>query len=219
MPNKNRFLIIGSVVLFLCTIFMVAFKLYRDSETSRLGFIAEKDFKTFVPEYSVKIGTSTPKIYLVEFLDPECESCRYFYPQVKKILEDYSQDVQLVIRYAPFHTNSTFAIKILEAARKQNRYLETLETLFEHQPEWGSHHHPNPNLIWSYLPGLGLDVEKIKADMNDPEIERMIQQEIRDLEKLSVRGTPTFFVNGKPLESFGVEQLRTKINAELKALE
>src|SRR5690606_22881454 len=72
--------------------------------------------------HSVTFGPSDAKVTLVEFLDPECESCRAFFPFVKQLLDEYKNDLRLVIRYAPFHPNATQAIKIMEAARKQDKY-------------------------------------------------------------------------------------------------
>lgn len=212
----NKPIIITATVAILIAVFVVAAKMYSSKEEARLSFMAQEDFSKFVPDYAPRLGTSTPKVYLVEFLDPECESCREFYPYVKMILEEHKDSVQLVVRYAPFHGNSKFVIKILEAARKQGKYWEALETLFRFQPQWGSHHHPRPELVWNYLPDAGVDVEKIKQDMNDPQIDEMIAKEIADGQALGVRGTPSFFVNGKPLERFGVEPLRELINQALK---
>src|SRR5690606_2620613 len=118
--------------------------------------------------------------YLVEFLDPECESCRAFHPLVKMLMSEFEGKIQLVIRYAPFHGNSRLVIRILEAARLQGKYWETLEVLFQYQPQWGSHHHPRPDLIWKYLPEAGVDVNRIREDMHNPEIEAMIEKEIKD---------------------------------------
>lgn len=210
-------LIIGSVALLLA-FFLIGVKLYQKQEAERLGFVAKADFSKFVPDYAPKLGPKDAPVYLVEFLDPECESCREFYPYVKMIMDEHPGKVQLVIRYAPFHGNSRMIIKILEAARKQNRYWETLEVLFRYQPYWGSHHDPRPDLVWKYLPEAGVDTAKIQEDMKDPAIEQMIEQEMRDLQDLGVRGTPTFFVNGRPLESFGVEQLRALVKQTVEQL-
>lgn len=213
---KNKIIIITVAVVVLIAGFLAATKLYKSQESERVSGIAQENFEKLVPEYAPKLGPSNPDVYLVEFLDPECESCRQFYPYVKMILEENPGRVQLVVRYAPFHPNSRYAIKILEAARKQGKYWETLEVIFQHQPEWGSHHNPRPELIWNYLPQVGLDLEKVQADMKDPAIEEMIEKEVKDLTDLGVRGTPQFFVNGKPLETFGLEPLRELIRSELE---
>lgn len=209
MKNKMS-LIIGTVALVIA-FFLIGVKIYKNQEAERLGFMAKENFEAFVPEYAPRLGAPDAKVYLVEFLDPECESCREFYPFVKMIMDEHPGKVQLVVRYAPFHGNSKFIIKVLEASRKQGKYWEALETLFRYQPYWGSHHHPQPELVWKYLPEAGVNIEQVRADMNDPAIDSMIEKEVKAVQTLGVRGTPTFFVNGKPLESFGVEQLRTLV--------
>ncbi|MCP3676215.1 MAG: thioredoxin domain-containing protein, partial [Deltaproteobacteria bacterium] len=108
-------------------------------------------------------------------------------------------------------------VKMLEAARKQGKFWEALEIMFNSQPYWASHHNPQPQLLWQYLPQAGLNMEQIKIDMNDPEIERVIQQDLADAKTLNVRKTPEFFVNGRPLPSFGYNQLKELVEAELKA--
>jgi protein-disulfide isomerase len=131
-------------------------------------------------------------------------------------MQEYQGKIQLVLRYAAFHGDSIFAIKILEAARKQNRYWEVLEVLYEHQPEWGSHHNPQPDLVWNYLAQAGVDVQKLQADLNHPETQRIIEQDTKDGQKLNVRMTPSFFINGKALQNFGADFLRQAINEALQ---
>lgn len=205
------FLILGSVAG-LMMIFFIATKLYQKKETE----VTKTQTTNLVREHSPRLGRAGAPVQVVEFLDPECESCRAFHPYTKMLLEEFQGKVELVVRYAPFHHNSIFVIQILEAARKQNRYWETLELLFQHQPEWGSHHHPRPELIWNYLPELGLNVEQIKQDMNDPAIMEMIQQEIADGKSLGVRATPTFFINGEELREFSYEGLKRQVQTALE---
>jgi protein-disulfide isomerase len=212
---KNKIILIVVVFFTLISLFFIGRTFYQQNKTEEAASLAQRDFKKFVPDYAPKLGTSTPEVYLIEFLDPECESCREFYPYVKMLLEEFDGRIQLVVRYAPFHPNSVMVIKILEAARKQGKYWETLETLFRYQPQWGSHHDPKPDLIWNYLPEAGVDIARIKSDMNDPEIEKMIENEKRDLQDLGVKATPQFFVNGEPLQVFGVEPLRDLIKQKL----
>ncbi|WPU66870.1 DsbA family protein [Peredibacter starrii] len=214
---KNKIMIVLIALMSLAIVFMVGTKLYKGQEQERLSFMAKSDFSTFVRDYSPRLGRADAKVYVVEFLDPECESCREFYSSVKMLLQEYEGKIQLVVRYAPFHGNSIFIIKILEAARKQNRYWETLETLFRYQPEWGNHHHPRPELVWNYLPEAGVNVEQIKKDMEDPAIQSMIEQEIADGRALNVQATPTFFVNGRPLERFGYEGLKDLVESTIRA--
>lgn len=215
---KNKIVLISLSVIVLTGVFVGASQLYKSSEQERIDFLAKENSDLFVREYSPVKGDGHAEIYVTEFLDPECESCRGISSFVNQLMEDYKGKIKLVIRYAPFHQNSRFAIKVLEAARVQGKYWETLDLLFRHQPEWGDHHNPRPELIWTYLPTIGLDIEKLKKDMENPKIDQIIEQDLKDLQQLGVKGTPTFFVNGKPLENFGGSYLREAIEREVQKL-
>jgi len=106
-------------------------------------------------------------------------------------------------------------VKILEAARKQGKFWETLETMYNTQDYWASHHNPRPKLVWRFLPDTGLDLEKIRKDMNNPDIEKLIKQDLADAKTLNVRKSPGFFVNGKPLSRFGYRQLQELVESEI----
>ena len=216
MNNKN-YLYIGTTALVL-GLFLLGAKFYKDSQKDKLSFLAKEQQELFIRDYSPRFGNKDAKVFLIEFLDPECESCRMLYPHVKNLIKEYEGKVQLVVRYAPFHGNSKIAVAALEAAKKQNLYWESLGLLFERQPEWGSHHHPRIDLIFDFLPAIGIDVDQLKLDMRDPKINKIIDQDIADLKQLGVRATPTFFVNGKTPEAFGFNHLKNLIDEEIKRL-
>jgi protein-disulfide isomerase len=178
--------------------------------------MAQKNASTFIREHSQTLGSDDAKVYLVEFSDPACETCSAFHPLVKKLMADNPGKIKLVVRYAPFHDGADYMVKILEAARKQGKYWETLEVMFKTQRYWASHRNPQPQRIWKFLPRAGLDLEKIRNDMNDPEIEKIIQQDLADAKTLKVKKTPGFFVNGKPLPSFGHKQLQELVESEIR---
>lgn len=213
--NSKKVIIISLTLSLLIGMFLLAAKYYEKGEAERVGSIAQEDSHIFVPEHAVRKGNPDAPVTIVEFFDPECESCREFHPYMHSIMSDFEGKVQLVMRYAPFHQNSAFAIKILEAARKQGKYWEALEILFQHQPEWGSHHNPQPELIWNYLPRLGINVDEVKKTMDDPSIQRIIEQDIKDGQELGVKGTPTFFVNGQQVQEYGPDALRNAVENAL----
>ena len=191
--------------------------MYKTGEAEKVSAIAQDDFRIFVPEHAIRKGNPDAKVTVVEFFDPECESCRKFHPLMQSIMADYEGKIQLVMRYATFHQNSAFAIKILEASRKQEKYWEALEILFQHQPEWGDHHNPRPELLWNFLPRLGINIDEVKKHMEDKSIQDIIVQDTKDGQELGVKSTPTFFVNGKQVMEFGPEHLRAAIDVALSA--
>jgi protein-disulfide isomerase len=204
---KNKSLFIGIAVVVLIGSYFLGNYIFKQQQNENLALLGQENAELFVRDYSPRMGSSKPKVLLIEFLDPECESCRAFYPYVKQIMKDHMEDVQLIVRYI---------IKVLEASRKQNKYWEVLEILFRYQPEWGNHHNPNPELIWTYLPMVGIDIAKIKEDMKNPEFDKIIAQDKADGELLKVRATPSFFINGKPLTEFGYQPLLNMIKTELE---
>lgn len=213
MKSKKNLVLITAAALVLS--FVLGVFAYNSYQERQRDFLAQENFDVFVRDYSPTMGAQDPKVFLVEFLDPECESCRRFAPFVKQLMVKYKNEVQLVIRYAPFHGNSEFAASVLEASREQGKYWEVLDLLFRYQPQWGNHHNPQPELIWNYLPEVGVNTDQLRVDMKDPKVAQRIEQDIKDGRKLGVKATPSFFINGKALERFGKDSLEAAIKKEL----
>jgi len=213
---KKQIIVLFSSI-FLILLFTLGVYIYKSQQAKKIGFMARENASIFVREYSQTLGRDDAKVYLVEFSDPACETCSAFYPFVKKLMVVNPGKIKLVVRYAPFHDGADYFVKILEAARKQGKYWETLEVMYKTQRHWASHHNPQPQLIWKFLPSAGLDLEKIRNDMNAPEIEKLIKQDLADAKTLNVRKTPGFFVNGKPLQRFGRRQLKELVESEIRA--
>ncbi|MBL8361492.1 MAG: thioredoxin domain-containing protein, partial [Rubrivivax sp.] len=169
-----------------------------------------------VRPHSPIFGNPAAKVTIVEFFDPSCETCRAFYPIVKRMVNASFGQVRLVVRYAPLHQGSDTAVKILEAARQQGKYWEALERTLAAQPQWAAHDRPNPQMIWDFIGDIGLDMAKARADANGPAVDQMLRQDIADMQALKVDRTPGFFVNGTPLREFGEAQLKALVEQELK---
>ena len=212
-----RFLVFGTACSVLAIAFVLGSYVYKGQQLKKLDFMAKENASTFVRGHSQTLGSDDAKVYIVEFMDPACETCAAFSPFVKQIMRAYPGKIKLVIRYAPFHDGTDYFVKILEAAKKQGKYWETLNVMYKSQPYWASHSNPQPQRIWEFLPRAGLDIEKIRKDMNDPAIEKIIRQDIADAHTLNVRKTPGFFVNGKPLQAFGYKQLGNLVVSEIEA--
>jgi protein-disulfide isomerase len=112
-----------------------------------------------------------------------------------------------MMRYAPLHTGSDKVVGMLEAAHRQGKYWQALELLFSNQRRWIVNHVSQPMRARSILNGLAMDHKKLDTDINHPEVVFAIQQDVADGQALGIRATPEFFVNGKPMPSFGYQQL------------
>ena len=213
--KKKYVVFISSVLLVL--VFFVGVQIYKRQQMKNYGFLAANNATLFIREYSPTLGDDDAKVYLIKFTDPACETCRAFHPYVKQLMDAHPGKIKLVIRYNPLHEGADYPVKILEAARKQGKFWETMEILYRTQGHWTRHHVVQPDKIWRILPMAGLDIEKIRKDMNDPTIQKRIDQDLADAKVLGATKTPGFFVNGKPLTTFGLSQLRQLVESEIRA--
>jgi protein-disulfide isomerase len=211
-----RIVVIGGIIITTFALLAVHYHRSQNREREQVAELAKKARDSvFVRPHSRSLGPPDAKVTVVEFLDPECESCRAMYPMVKQLLGQYGDRVRLVVRYMPFHANSIYAAGVLEAAGEQGRYWEMLEILFQYQPEWGSHHAPRPDLIPGYARQIGLDMDAVDRFLRAGGHRAIVEIDAADGRRLQVTGTPTFFVNGRLLENLGYDPLRALIEEEL----
>jgi protein-disulfide isomerase len=210
-----KYALIGVTCVILAFAFVVGSNYYKEQQVEKYGFMAANNAELFVRDHSQTLGSDDAKVYLVEFMDPACETCAAFAPFVKKIMDANPGKIKLVLRYAPFHDGADNFVKIAEAAGKQGKYWETLDLMFKTQSIWASHGNWQPEKLWDLLPRAGVDVEQIRKDMHSPEIAKIIEQDMADVKALNVQKTPGYFVNGKPLQTFGYRQLQNLIQTEL----
>lgn len=189
---------------------------YKNKQHEARAKLAQESDSVFNRAHSPVYGSPTAKVRIVEFFDPACETCRAFYPLVKKLVDDQQGKVQLAVRYAAFHQGSDQAVKILEAARLQGLFWPVTEAVLKDQPRWADHGGPQPELIWSIVDNTGLNIRKAKDDAAAPEAQANLDRDMADAKALNVTQTPGFFVNGKPLTDFGYQQLKALVDDEVK---
>lgn len=210
--NKRVTVLVLAVLLGLG--FVGAAMYYSQAQAPEQASVAAPAQTSLVRFHSPVIGTSNAPVTIVEFFDPSCEACRAFFPLVKKLIADNPDDVRLVLRYVLFHEGSETAARILETARKQGIYPQVLEAVMASQPQW--HDDPQVAKAWEAAQQAGLDIDKAKADLMSADITSTLDKDAADAKAIGIRQTPTFFVNGKSLPSFGGEQLVNLVEAEIK---
>lgn len=213
---KKSHIVTASIVA-LGLLFVIAAYFYNTQQTETRNNMATEHANALAPFHAMTKGNPKAKVTIVEFMDPACGTCKQFHPVLKELLKQYPDKIQIVVRYAPFHPGSDQMVAILEAVREQGKFWDVLDIMFETQEAWAINHQARPELFWPYLKGYGYDIERIKKDMNDPKIAKIIEQDLADGELLGADKTPTFFVNGKPLPSFGFNQFMTLVQSELAA--
>jgi len=206
------------IALLLMVIAFVAAALFHDSgQKQAQSERATNNSAALIKDYSVKTGNPAAKVTIVEFMDPACGTCAQFHPFVKQLIQQHNGKVNLVVRYLPFHQGSDKMVGMLEAARKQDKFWEVLELMFASQTQWTINHVAQPDTFLGFIEQAGVDIARIKQEMNDPATTKIIQQDMADGKLLGADKTPSFFVNGKPPSSFGYKQLQTLVESEVSA--
>ena len=215
---KNKSIVLSVLLVGLAVFAAAVWYQSRPAPVAQVEPFQPEIAETLIRSYSPVLGPEEAPVTIVEFFDPACEACRAFHPIVKSILAEHDGAVRVVLRYTPFHgEGSEEAIRVLEAARMQGVFEPVLEALLEYQPRWASHGAPAPGLILGIAEQAGLDAEAAKAQMMAPQTVGVLNQDRADVEAVGVRQTPTFFVNGKPLDPFGADELRALVAAEVAA--
>jgi protein-disulfide isomerase len=212
----NRSSIVAAAVGVLVIALVAATILYKDDNSqSAQGEDAGRQ-AALASEHSPALGDPGAKVHIVEFLDPACGTCALFFPMVKQWMAEVPGEIRLSVRHVAFHSGSEYAVRILEASRKQDKYWQTLEALLMSQRQWVQNHTVQPDRIGPAIAGVGLNMEQLTADMNTVEVMQHIEKDKKDSIVLKVSATPEYFVNGRPLPGFGQQQLADLIREELR---
>lgn len=212
--NRKKTAVIALLIVVVAAFFFGMQAYQRNARTVQEQAAAQQSDR-LVRMHSPVLGPQNAPVTIVEFLDPACETCRAFYPLVKQLMAQYPEDVRLVVRYAPFHQGSDQVIKLLEASKAQGKYWPVLEGVLAAQPQWADHGSPNIELAYKAAEQAGLDLQKGLADAAAPTVDAVLRQDVEDLTALGVSKTPTFFVNGRALPSFGEAQLKALVAEEV----
>lgn len=214
LMNRRKVFIVAMVALLLA--FVSATLFYRSEQARSSQLAAAKNQPALASAQSPSFGKPGAQVHIVEFFDPACETCAFFFPHVKQLMSANPDRIRLSLRHVPFHPGSDLVVRILEAARNQDRYLPLLEALYASQDRWVVNHVVQPDRVWAALGGVGLDLERLRNDMNAPELAQRMAQDMADARVLGVTKTPEFFVNGRPLPRFGLDEFRNLVAEELR---
>ena len=226
--------ILGGIAIAVVLVALVGARFYRNSapvtsvpandNSSWSSIKSWTENEAFIRDDSPTLGPKDAKVTIIEFIDPECESCAAFHPIVKKVLKEYEGKVRFVVRYMPLHPNSLTAATFIEAAGEQGKYWEAKDYLLKKQPEWGTRHgvghsapQPDVNALFKqYAKDLGLNLDQMNAVFSENKYKSKVERDQKDGATLGVRQTPTFFINGVKLMRLDEASLKYMIDAGLK---
>lgn len=134
------------------------------------------------------IGNPDASVTVVEFFDYQCPYCKRMAQDLAEIAAE-DPDVKIVFKEFPvFGRESTLATRAALASEKQGKYLEF------HLAVMGLRGAPSENAIFRIASRLGMDLERLRRDMQAPSIDNQIQINLQLARQVGVRGTPAFIV-------------------------
>jgi protein-disulfide isomerase len=188
----------------------------RSIEPGTAPLPSHQFFKLTAPLSAVDhvLGPEHAPVTVVEYADFECPNCKQVAAAVKLLLERFAERVRFAFRHFPVeetHPHALMAAQAAECAGAQGPFWPMHDLLFENQL------HLKTNQLHGYAERLRLDMARYTAEMDDQVYLQRIREHQQSGRDSGVRGTPTFFVNGKIQDvSFGIHALFDAVDALLK---
>ena len=194
MTGENKFLIgigIITAILLIAGVFFFS-KNQPPPENSNQTI----DQNTVLANATHTIGDQNAPLNIVEFGDFQCPACAQAEPILKKVLGQNDEKIYFVFRHYPLstHKNARIAAQAAEAASIQEKFWEMHDLIYENQKEWSDSGNAE-EIFFRYAEQIGLDKSKFKDDID--KTTTTINDDYALGNKVGVKSTPTFFINGK----------------------
>ena len=161
-------------------------------------------------------GSGKSGVTLVEYGDYQCPYCEQYYPVVKQIAAQFNDQIKVQFRNYPLiniHQNAFAGARAAEAAALQGKFWEMHDLLYSNQQQWSEASNPS-QYFQQYAKQLGLNVDQFNKDYSSNKVNDAINADRAAGDKLSVQGTPTFFLNGKQIQ---IKADASAFEAQIKA--
>ncbi len=157
-------------------------------------------------------GSEDAPVLIVEFGDFRCRHCKTMLPVLDRVRSAYPERVRIAYMHLPVvsQTSARAAIAAV-AAQRQGAFWPMHDRLFALQVETLTE-----ALLLAHVRDLGLDPQRFSADLRSPEVEELVRADLAEANRIGIRGTPAFFVNGRYLPGAqSYESLARAIEREL----
>lgn len=157
-------------------------------------------------------GAARPLVHIVEFSDFDCGYCARAFRTVNAVIESYGDDVGLSYRHFPLGSTTKLVAEAAEAAAAQGKFWAFHDAVFTNPGDTGR------AALERHAAAIGLDLAKFKRDLDGRRHAHRVSVDAAAGGALGVTGTPTFFINGRPMVGAPTERaLRAVLDQELAA--
>ncbi len=185
----------------------------------RSGALEPKSVPDPLREGDHVLGNPGAKNTFVAYEDFQCPACAAS-ESVTKAIPTELPDTKFIFRYFPLtqiHQNSVASAFAAEAAGEQGKFWEMKAALFENQEAWSLLSNPLETFL-QYAQSVGVpDVAKFQTDMTSGKYKERVERDLTESLSLDLPGTPSFFFNGKRVESGNLASIKQQAQAILAA--
>jgi protein-disulfide isomerase len=175
-------------------------------QAAHQGAIAE--LHSYVDSISEDFVQGNPKAEttVVEFFDYRCPYCKAVAPRVDEVVAD-DKGLRIVLMEFPvLGPDSVFASRAAIASRAQGKYMAFHKSMMSHKGNL------DQDTVLELAKEVGLDLDRLKADMQSPEVEALIKRHYELADKLGVTGTPAFVIGEELVPgAIDVQTMKAKI--------
>ena len=128
------------------------------------------------------------------------------------MLEKNPESLKIVYKAFPIrsHNMSLPAVKAAFAAERQGRFWDFHDKLF------ADFRNLDPQKINQIAVDLGLDMSRYITDMTSPEVQQLINRDLREAQQAEVTGTPSLLINGFRVQNRSLPAIQAMIDRELQ---
>lgn len=139
-------------------------------------------------------GEASAPVTMVVFSDFECPFCAMGRELVELLEREAGSRLRVCFKHYPLteiHARAQLAAQAAAAAQRQGKFWEMHDRLFAHAKEL-----EREDLV-DHARAVGLDLGRFRADLDSSAVRLQVERDRAEAIRLSLGGTPTFFINGR----------------------
>ncbi|NBX66664.1 MAG: DsbA family protein [Proteobacteria bacterium] len=182
-------------------------KSQQEAEDKKAGEAIKQNMDWLVKNKNhAEAGNPNGDVTIVEFFDYNCGYCKQALSDLMTLLEQ-DKNIRLVFVEIPIlGASSMEAAKWALAANKQKLYLEYHIALMRHRGTF------DETILADTAKKIGLNVEQLKRDKNDPSIAQTMEENLKMASTLGVSGTPGFVIGEQLIRGYvGLDGIREAV--------
>jgi protein-disulfide isomerase len=142
------------------------------------------------------MGNPKGDVTVVEFFDYRCPYCKQSLDVLRRLVRD-DPNLRLVFKEFPIlGPESVYASRMAIASREQGKYLQLHEALMSHRGKF------DQKAVLNIARGVGLDVDRLLADMQKPKVQAMIKEARFITDRLAITGTPAMVIGDEVVPGY-----------------